>query len=63
MNQLAEQAVKEFGRLDMWVNNAGGSPIQAPLVELEREEWDNTIALNLTAIWVCTSVASRYMDE
>ncbi|SVA85779.1 uncharacterized protein METZ01_LOCUS138633 [marine metagenome] len=63
VNQLAEQAVKEFGRLDMWVNNAGGSPIQAPLVELEREEWDNTIALNLTAIWVCTSVASRHMGE
>ena len=63
VNQLAEQAVKEFGRLDMWVNNAGGSPVQAPLVELEREEWDNTIALNLTAIWVCTSVASRHMGE
>ncbi len=28
---LADAAVSEFGSLDIWVNNAGGSPIQEPL--------------------------------
>ena len=51
---LAKGAIDAFGGLDIWVNNAGGSPIQAPLLELPREEWDATLSLNLTAIWVCT---------
>jgi NADP-dependent 3-hydroxy acid dehydrogenase YdfG len=60
---LAAGAVREFGRLDVWVNNAGGSPIQAPLVELPREEWDATLRLNLTAIWVCTTIAAKHMQD
>lgn len=63
VNELAETAIREFGRLDMWVNNAGGSPIQTPLIDLPREEWDATLALNLTAVWVASSVAARHMNE
>ncbi len=59
---LAKRAIEEFGRLDMWVNNAGGSPIQAPLIDLPREEWDATMALNLTAVWRCTAIAAKYME-
>ena len=45
---LAAAAVDEFGSLTTWVNNAGGSPMRMPLSELPRDEWDRTIALNLT---------------
>ena len=60
---LAQAAIDEFGRLDIWVNNAGGSPIQSKLVKLDRAEWDHTILLNLTAVWVCSSVAARVMED
>ena len=60
---LAQGAVDEFGRLDIWVNNAGGSPIQSPLVDLPREEWDATLRLNLTAIWSCTLIANRFLED
>lgn len=60
---LAKGAIEAFGGLDIWINNAGGSPIQAPLTELPREEWDATLSLNLTAIWVCTNVAARHMRD
>ena len=60
---LAQAAVGEFGKLDIWVNNAGGSPVQAPLVELPREEWDATLRLNLTAVWTCTVIANRYLAD
>ena len=60
---LAKGAIDTFGHLDIWVNNAGGSPIQAPLTELPREEWDATVALNLTAVWVCSNIAARHMRD
>lgn len=60
---LADAAVAEFGRLDVWVNNAGGSPIQTPLTQLPREEWDATMRLNLTAVWLCTRAAASRMGD
>lgn len=63
LERLAQAAIDEFGRLDIWINNAGGSPLQMPLMELPRAEWDATIALNLTAIWAATRVASRHMED
>lgn len=60
---LAGAAVNEFGHLDIWVNNAGGSPIQTPLTELDPDEWEATLRLNLTAVWVCTNTAARHMRD
>ena len=60
---LAQKAISEFGHLDIWVNNAGGSPIQAPLTNLDPNEWDATMRLNITSVWVCTNVAARLMRD
>jgi NAD(P)-dependent dehydrogenase (short-subunit alcohol dehydrogenase family) len=62
LDALGQAAVTEFGKLTVWVNNAGGSPMRMPLRELPRDEWDRTIALNLTAIYVGCMTAERYMD-
>lgn len=59
---LARAAVDEFGSITTWVNNAGGSTMRMPLAELPREEWDRTIALNLTAVYVGSMTAARHMD-
>lgn len=63
LEQLAQRTLDEFGRLDIWINNAGGSPLQMPLMELPREEWDATIALNLTAIFAASRIAARHMTQ
>lgn len=59
---LAQAAVAEFGKLTIWVNNAGGSPLKVPAVELPRDEWDRTLALNLTAVYVGCLTAKRHME-
>ncbi len=60
---LAQAAKNEFGGLDIWVNNAGGSPIQAPLITLDPAEWDATLRLNLTAVWMCTRIAAAHLND
>lgn len=61
VDQLARAAVDEFGSLTCWVNNAGGSPMRMPLTDLPREEWDRTLALNLTSVYVGAITAAKYM--
>ena len=58
---LAQAAVDEFGSLSTWVNNAGGSPMRMPIADLPREEWDRTIALNLTSVYVGSLVAFQHI--
>lgn len=63
VERLAGTAVDSFGKLTIWVNNAGGSPMRMPIMELPREEWDKTIALNLTAVYVGSITAARHMEK
>lgn len=48
VERLASRALAAFGGLDVLVNNAGVS-YPEPVVELETEHWQSTIAVNLTA--------------
>jgi NAD(P)-dependent dehydrogenase (short-subunit alcohol dehydrogenase family) len=63
VDALARAAIEEFGSLTDWVNNAGGSPMRMPLKDLPRAEWDRTIALNLTAVYVGSMTAARYIER
>jgi NAD(P)-dependent dehydrogenase (short-subunit alcohol dehydrogenase family) len=63
VENLAKAAIGEFGRLDIWVNNAGGSPVARRLTKLSREDWDAAIAVNLTSVWVCSVIAERHMED
>ena len=59
---LAQTAVGEFGRLSIWVNNAGGSPARLPMTELSRADWDACLSLNLTAVWIGIVTAAKHMQ-
>ena len=62
LERLATATVDHFGRLSIWVNNAGGSPARRPMSELSRQEWDDCMTLNLTAVWRGIVVAARHME-
>src|SRR5436305_1294840 len=48
------------GRIDILVNNAGAS-IRKATVELSKAEWDTVIAVNQTAVFLCSRAAARHM--
>ena len=50
VDRIVDTTVETFGTIDIMVNNAGGSPLKVPAVELPRDEWDRTLALNVTAV-------------
>jgi NAD(P)-dependent dehydrogenase (short-subunit alcohol dehydrogenase family) len=45
-------ALKEFGRLDFAVNNAGISPLTGNTVDCTFETWQRVINVNLTGTWL-----------
>jgi NAD(P)-dependent dehydrogenase (short-subunit alcohol dehydrogenase family) len=60
---LADAAVSTFGGLHVWVNNAGGSSVRAPLRELSEDDWDACLAVNLTAVWRASVIAAERMAD
>jgi 3-oxoacyl-[acyl-carrier protein] reductase len=43
---LVDKTVEEFGRIDILIHNAGGPP-SGPISSITKEEWSNSIDLNL----------------
>jgi len=62
LRHLADAAMAEFGRIDIWVNNAGGLPDGTPryLTRTSEAQFDAQIGLNLKAVWAgCVEAAER----
>lgn len=53
VNGMVEQALDEFGRVDMLVNNAGGPGKYEWVANYELAEWNRVFALNLTSAFLC----------
>ncbi|MCS0493643.1 SDR family NAD(P)-dependent oxidoreductase [Ancylobacter sp. MQZ15Z-1] len=51
IDRLGGALFERFGRLDVFVGNAGVLGPMTPLAQVEPKEWDDAIAVNLTANW------------
>jgi NAD(P)-dependent dehydrogenase (short-subunit alcohol dehydrogenase family) len=58
---LFDQAVDEFGRVDLLVNNAGASAPPRLLDEVSLADWQAVVDVNLTGVFLCSREAFRVM--
>jgi len=62
VNQIFDEAVKQFGRLDILVNNAG-IYFPKPALELTEEDWDKMMDINLKGQFLCAQRAAKEMAK
>ena len=60
VERLVDRAKEEFGRIDILANNAGISRFE-PFLEITDENWNDTLAINLTGVFLCSQVVAAEM--
>ena len=63
MKRAVEEVVEKWGRLDVVFANAGVNGVWAPIEELEPEEWEQTIAINLTGNFLTVKFATPHLKK
>ena len=62
LKEATEQCVKEFGRLDISVANAGIAR-GGPVLELSLKDWQDQLDVNLTGVFLTVQATARKMVE
>ncbi|HEX8052244.1 MAG TPA: SDR family oxidoreductase [Thermoleophilaceae bacterium] len=61
--EIVAKAVEEFGRVDVLVSNAAYQMTRDSLEEIPDEEWDHTVAVNLSAMFHLCKAAVPHMPR
>ncbi len=58
---LVEGAVKQFGQVDILVNNAATNPYFGPMLNCEWAAWDKTFEVNVKGYFACAKAVAEHL--
>ncbi len=61
VQNMVAQALSEYGRVDILVNNSGVGGPTANVVDMDLDEWSKVLAVNLTGTMLCTREVLKAM--
>ncbi|KAH7121041.1 oxidoreductase ucpA [Dendryphion nanum] len=61
VNDSVEQTVREFGRIDYALNNAGIGGSLKTTDQIDRDDFERVISVNTTGVWLCQRAQIRQM--
>ncbi|OGA05672.1 MAG: 3-oxoacyl-ACP reductase [Betaproteobacteria bacterium RIFCSPHIGHO2_12_FULL_69_13] len=61
VESAATSTIKEFGNIDVLVNNAGIAGANRPTVEYPIDEWERVLRVNLTSQFLCCRAVAPHM--
>jgi 3-oxoacyl-[acyl-carrier protein] reductase len=62
VEQMVEQAVRAFGKVDILANHAGISP-SGPIEGITEEMWDRALGVHLKSAFLCSKAVLPYMKQ
>lgn len=64
VKRMVNFAIEKYGQIDILVNNAGINLTRGiPFFEISMDQWQQTIDVNLTGVFLCSRAAVRHMIE
>lgn len=59
---LIDSSIRDFGQVDMLVNNAG-IMYPTPVEDISEEEWDEVLQVNLRGVFFCCQTVTPFMKK
>lgn len=61
VENLVTQIVREMGKMNILVNNAGVGGSEKPILDMSDEDWDDVINIDLRGAFICSRAAVKEM--
>jgi 3-oxoacyl-[acyl-carrier protein] reductase len=63
VNDMVDQVLKKFGKVDILVNDAGIGGKNDPITDVSEEDWDRLLSVNLKGVFLCCKAVIPYMQK
>jgi len=60
IEKMVQKTVKDFGKIDILVNNAAGN-FRVPSLEMSSNAWNTVVSIVLNGTWYCSQAVARQM--